>query len=336
MKGMPGLYKRGKIYWYQPPTVNGIRSRPLSLQTEDLASAVAQAQELRLRPEILEGDAWDIEVERYFKSERRDGRLSATQCDNRKYILAAFSKFVGGIAPARVKEGDIWRYYEKRRSEVKIQTANQQIKYINRFFGWLVEHNRLRRNPGAGVRLAKVMTVARKDFLPAPEVAKLIEAAEDPEVRFILLCGFDAGMRRLEICEARPEWFSDRSITITKTDTFEPKDRDERTVPLTDRFAEFLKEYGRPSPFMLRPQVKQGNFRYRFDIRKMFDRHIAEHLPDGQRITPHDMRRSFASNLVQAGVSIYKVATWLGDNVDTVSRHYAHLLPHDEDINMLV
>ena len=39
------------------------------------------------------------------------------------------------------------------------------------------------------------------------------------------------------------------------------------------------------------------------------------------------MRHTFASLLAIAGVSIFKIAQWLGDDVRVVERHYAHLLP---------
>ena len=53
----------------------------------------------------------------------------------------------------------------------------------------------------------------------------------------------------------------------------------------------------------------------------------------GVKMTTHDMRRSFASNLVIAGVSIFKVAVWLGDDVRVVQTHYAHLLADDRDVD---
>jgi hypothetical protein len=48
------------------------------------------------------------------------------------------------------------------------------------------------------------------------------------------------------------------------------------------------------------------------------------------------MRRSFASNLASAGVSIYKIPQWLGDRVEVVERSYGHLAPADQDINKLL
>lgn len=59
--------------------------------------------------------------------------------------------------------------------------------------------------------------------------------------------------------------------------------------------------------------------------------------PDGQLarkaegITAHTMRHTLASWLAQADVQLMKIAAVLGDTVETVQRHYAHLLPKDLD-----
>jgi hypothetical protein len=67
-------------------------------------------------------------------------------------------------------------------------------------------------------------------------------------------------MRKLEIVEAVPEWFNlaARIVEIRATATFRPKDRDARTVPLTNQFAGFLKEYGLRSPYVLQPDELDG------------------------------------------------------------------------------
>lgn len=49
-------------------------------------------------------------------------------------------------------------------------------------------------------------------------------------------------------------------------------------------------------------------------------------------MTAHVMRHTFASIAVQSNVSIYKVARWMGDGVEVVEKHYAHLAPQDVDI----
>ena len=52
-------------------------------------------------------------------------------------------------------------------------------------------------------------------------------------------------------------------------------------------------------------------------------------------VTPHIMWHTFASLLAIKRVSLYKIATWLGDTLETTQKHYAHLAPTDSDIEHL-
>jgi len=65
-----------------------------------------------------------------------------------------------------------------------------------------------------------------------------------------------------------------------------------------------------------------------------FSRVVEGHFKNaGVKCSIHDMRRSFASNLVSSGVSIYTVAKWLGDRVDVVEKSYGYLAPNTGEIN---
>ena len=44
---------------------------------------------------------------------------------------------------------------------------------------------------------------------------------------------------------------------------------------------------------------------------------------------------TFASHLVMEGVSIYKVSQWLRHQSVNTTMIYAHLAPHDDEINVL-
>jgi len=121
-----------------------------------------------------------------------------------------------------------------------------------------------------------------------------------------------------------------KMIHLRKTPTMAFKDREERSVPMTLAFHDFLKKYKLREPFMLRPEVEKGKSLYRYDFGAPFKKHVeACKLP---WVTPHVMRHTFASLLASAGTSIYVIAEWLGDDVRVVQRHYARLLPMHEEI----
>jgi len=63
-----------------------------------------------------------------------------------------------------------------------------------------------------------------------------------------------AGLRKDEVIEARVPWFDLEAglLHVQKTPSFQPKDRDNRTIPLTDEFSKWLqtsfRQLGSQSP----------------------------------------------------------------------------------------
>jgi integrase len=209
------------------------------------------------------------------------------------------------------------------------------MRALKAFFNWCVRQKLCRTNPFLKARLAKIDQRARLRFCTEDERDALIKAAKTDELRFILLCEFDAGLRKNEIIEARVWWFdlAGGALPLQNTPTFRLKDREARTVPLTERFAKFLRKFlGQRAgdDFAVRPEVKHGKGTYRWDFHRPYNDFLV--AQEKRWVTAHVMRHTFASLLVQAGVSVYKVARWMGDGVEVVERHYGHLAPKDADI----
>jgi integrase len=181
--------------------------------------------------------------------------------------------------------------------------------------------------------------VGRKSWLKNSEVNRVILESKDPTLVFVLFCGFHAGLRRNEISNAKVGWFDlEAGLLHVQNDVetgFVLKDRENRTVPLTKDFRNFLEGFladRHPGDYTIRPDKQQGTWRHRYDFNKAFQTHMRR---CGARCTIHDMARSFASNLVSAGESIYIVAKWLGDGIPVVERSYGHLAPSAGNINRL-
>jgi integrase len=188
-----------------------------------------------------------------------------------------------------------------------------------------------------GFTVPEPSPVGRHNWLRSGEITKIIDAAgSDLDLKFVLFCGFDAGLRRNEISEARVDWFDlvNGLLHVSNNGDFVTKDRSNRTIPLTERFADFLTDYlaGRESAgYVLAPEkTAKGLNKYRYDTSKRVRSHFDRCKVNS---TFHDMRRSFASNRASAGVSIYKIAAWLGDGIEVVQRSYGHLAPQDNEIN---
>ena len=329
---MRGIYLRGNIYWLAVQR-DGVR-RFITLETADAAEAVSRAKLIRETPELNSSSPLQAEVEHFIAYKRRMNAYTASSGVSKRNILLLFAQAMPDNATAAtISTRQVQKFYESTRSRVTDTTAHGYLMAVQAFFRWAVNIGKIaRRNPVKGIEFAKPLGRARKNFCSYELRDKLLAEAPTDELRFILFCGFHAGLRFQEIVEARPFWF-DRSagqLHLRKTATMNFKDREERTIPLTKEFRAFLKTYGQPEPFMLRPLVAHGKSLYRYDFRLPFTRYMEA---QGCRwVTPHVMRHTFASLLVSAEESIYKVAVWLGDEVGTVQKHYGHLTPDNHGI----
>ncbi|MEM7013631.1 MAG: tyrosine-type recombinase/integrase, partial [Verrucomicrobiota bacterium] len=187
----------------------------------------------------------------------------------------------------------------------------------------------------AKLKLARLRVSYKSRYCSREQQSAIFDACDRDDLRYVLFCGFHCGLRLGEIIESRPEWFDlnggrNGVLTLIPTQSWVPKDREQRSIPLTLEFREFLEDYGLRSPFMLRPDIKPGKWRYRYDPRRPFK--ICVKKAGNEWVNFHTMRHTFASRLVSANVSVYKVASWMGDDVRVVQRHYGHLQPDTGDI----
>lgn len=80
---------------------------------------------------------------------------------------------------------------------------------LRAFFRWAVEVRRMRfDNPVAQLEFGRIEHKTRQTFCDKATKNALLAAATDNDLQFVLYyCGFDAGLRRDEIAEARRDWF---------------------------------------------------------------------------------------------------------------------------------
>jgi len=328
-----GIYRRGKIFWLAFQR-DGKR-RFISLETDDPLEAVRRANEMRAFRFPDQPTALSRVIDQYLAEKRRLNLYSPATARVHGAALREFAIRVDSRPIDAITERLAEEHYAALQARVSETTAQIHVRALRAFFAWAVRQQIVRVSPFGRLRLARITQPARVRYCTRAEREALIKAATDDDLRFILLCGFDAGMRKNEIIEAKAGWFDLHAgaVHLQNTPTFRLKDREARTVPLTKRFARFLQRYlkGRaPEDFAVRPQIAHGRGTYRWDFHRPYNDFMTS---QGRRwVTAHVMRHTFASLLVQAGVSIYKVARWMGDGVAVLEKHYGHLAPKDSDI----
>lgn len=346
--GIKNLYvQRGKFYYAKQS--NGARPF-IDLQTYDEAEAVNRVRNLERSPLLrIHSSGLKAEVSQFvaYKLKRRE--FSRDSANTKVLILNRLADWLPEEATsATVHPDDVSRFYDELRDEVSDSTAEGYMTTLSSFFRWAVEVKRTRLdNPIAKVDIIRAEHIARKRFCDKKTKNGLIAAAPNDDLLFINFCGFDAGLRRGEISEARVDWFDldEGSLHVQRSigkrlregeREWRPKYNKERVIPLTRPYRKFLKRYLKdrePLDFALAPDVKHHVWRYRYDIRRPFSDFMrSQGMP---WVTPHVMRHSFASNLKSAGISNAKIAEWMGNSERVTERTYAHLKPDDRDIHVL-
>lgn len=338
---MASLYRRGDTWWVTY-VAEGRRVRR-STNTDDrkLAEKILARLEHRLvedAEELVPRDASIDDFVRDYLAWAKTNHAPDTFIQDR-LKLPGFFRWLGKKKLTELTREDLERYKTHRLESVKARTVNNELRVIRAALNKAVAWGKLHKSPFVGVKLLKFPTNPPR-FLSDEEVERLLAAAEDTRLYQVIATAIFAGLRKREL--GWLEWedvdFA-QGIVLVRNKTkggasFTLKNYEARSVPLHGRLRAVLEEArrGRTSGFCFAPQTKPvPGRRYRYDFRAAFERVVARAGLSG--VTPHTLRHTFASRLVMAGVSIYKVSRWLGHKDLKTTLIYAHLAPRDQDID---
>lgn len=212
-------------------------------------------------------------------------------------------------------------------------TIQGAVSTLSALLSHAMEDGLLVGNPATGLRLPRI-DAKPVFFWTKRDAARIVDALDESHR---LMCDLDmmVGLRWGELAGLRARWVDiDHGLihvvgVQTRTGWREyPKSRmSRRTVPIPTRLLEAMSErveqlggddYVFPAPEG--GPWDDTNFR-----RRVWSPAVKEAgVPYG---TPHDMRHTAASWLVQAGVDLYRVQALLGHEKPTTTQKYAHLAP---------
>lgn len=338
-----GLYQRGKI-WYFDGYPNGRRKR-ISLQTSDYAEAVRRRKlELEKIPTARhEGLLRTAQL--YTEDMLEQGKLKPNSANELMRLVTDMSRFCDVARLDDINEKVLQRYFDMLMKpgprQVKPASWHSYAARLSGFFSGMVEKKRMTFNPMDRVKLPKFSQAAhaRTNTVDAATAGRLIEECPDDEIKLVLLLGFTCGMRKNEIIQARWSWF-DLNARVCRIPLTERKVQKAASPPINsqlmkhlERMKKALPRPPKPSDYLMKPEVEKGLWRYRYDFDKPFEKYLAQQKV---QFTAHDMRRSFATNCVQQGISLEIISTWTGDTVRTLEIHYKHLAAYDPRVEKIL
>lgn len=334
-KNTRNLYRKRGV-WYFSRMTRG-RRVTINLDTYDLVEAIEKKKHLEGHEELSLSGCLSDEIDRYMEDIRF--RMSETTLPKIRSFLNRIPKELGDVYLLNITPADAQRYVEALRPVMGSESLRTYIIQARCLFKWSVRQGFLRSDPFRDIKAPRRTYRPRSQWVKPWESDRLLEACARPDLKFILFCGFHAGLRRNEIAHARPEWFdlAHRVMNIKIVtpavaskrglDVFKPKDRSERAIPLSPGFQKFLTEYLNPEwDYCIGQGRRRRRNEYRYDFRRSFETFM---LNQGfSWCTIHTMRHSFISTLYSSGkVMTSHISEWSGDNEATLDAHYKHLLP---------
>jgi len=315
-----GVYKRGTI-WYIDYYAGYKRIRekigPSKRQAETvLKKKMVQVAENR----FLEVEKYDkikfekmteLYLENYSKPNKKSSRRDVTSINNLKPFFAG--KYLHEITPL-----DMEKYKRGRQGQVSNATVNREVACLKHIFTKAIEWGIVQKNPGRKVKLLRERNT-RLRYLDEKEIRRLYDACAE-HLKPIVIMALNTGMRKEEILSLK--WkdlnFPSRIIHILDT-----KNGESREIPMNDIVYRALlaarEEADSPWVFCKKNGERYGNVRKSFEgARKRAG--IAD-------FRFHDLRHTFASHLVMAGVDLKTVQELLGHKSFEMTLRYAHLSP---------
>lgn len=167
-------------------------------------------------------------------------------------------------------------------------------------------------------------------YITRDQLKNLVSKSVNELFKTIFQFAFYTGCRRGEIHNLR--WncidFIEQTITIGDND-FQTKSRQQRVIPMSKTLYKILKAYSKSRKKAITKNsyvfTKSNGFRYCEDAASKYFKKMVQGLGLDENLTFHSLRHSFASHLVQSGVSLYKVQKLLGHSSIKVTERYAHL-----------
>lgn len=158
------------------------------------------------------------------------------------------------------------------------------------------------------------------EVLSRDEVAAILRTVRSPRHRAVLMTMYGAGLRVGEACRLRPTDIDSQRGVIRIRDGKGGRDR---VVMLSPRLLEELRSYWRlvrPSGGYFFPAARGGVLRSE-SVRAVLKRAAAS-VGIAKRVTPHCLRHSFATHLLEAGTDARAIQVLLGHaSIETTQRY---------------
>ncbi len=320
-------HKSGVYYIYF--SSNG-RRRKISTKARVKSDALKFLSTFRRELEMRnEPKAIPITIQKFsfeFRRQFEPGHSAKSMAD---YVTTfrQLEKHFGNVELTTLNKNSISEYLVGRIQHTSVYAARKDFINLSASFNWAVRNGYLLANPCSGVAKPRVPEKL-PNFFTVAEFEKLLNSIHSQDMKDLVTFAVNTGLRQMELLtlEWRQVNLPSRIIVLDNHGHI-TKGKKIRSVPLNEKATSVL---------MSRKIRSTSDIVFTFDgqigeqhlVSQKFKRCVkrAEINP---KLNFHSLRHTFASWLVQRGVSIYQVSRLLGHSSVNITAVYSHLQPDD-------
>jgi integrase/recombinase XerC len=211
------------------------------------------------------------------------------------------------------------------------RTAARKLASIRSAYKFLVRTGALEQNPAQTIKSPKLKRDL-PEVLSIPEVTALVEAPDTSEPlglrdRALLETLYSSGIRAAELAGIRLR----NADLIGGTVVVLGKRSKERIAPLGSYAVDALNAYlrvrgelGAPKHNRLFVNARGGPLTTR-SVQRIVERYAREALPERRDVSPHSLRHTFATHMLNAGADLRVVQELLGHESLSSTQIYTHV-----------
>ncbi len=245
-----------------------------------------------------------------------------------KSAFKEMANYYGDFQIEEMNKEKVLEYIQYRSIKLSPHTVKRDIESLSSLFNWAIDHNFMLKNICSGIKRPK-LPEKLPVFFTKWEFEELLNKTIDNDLKDIFIFALNTGLRQMELLKL--EWNQinlENKMLILDNRNHLTKSKKIRSLPLNQSAIKILEK---------RSQTLNKStvvFTYHNQpINQQFISHKTKKLVRLSKINPmlnfHSLRHTFASWLVQKGVSIYEVSKLLGHADIKTTQIYAHLRSDD-------
>lgn len=273
-------------------------------------------------------------IDQFLTHQRLEQNRAALTIESYRNDLEQFAQFLAGeneLDVASVTVNDVRAWLVQRSSlGDSARTLRRKVQSLRAFYKWLMRRSMAEQNPAADIELARLPKQLPHVLRPQNLDQLLngpVNEQEFDEVRnhLMLLMFYSAGLRRAELMGLLDAAVDTRTCQLK---VHGKRDKD-RIVPFGPELATWVERYRR----VRQEQVGQCElFFVRHDGKPLYPAlvyrvvHSAlQQVGGGDQLSPHVLRHSFASAMLNDGADITSVKELLGHESLAATQVYTHI-----------